>query len=257
MFQLCVLGSGSGGNCIVLNTGRTCLLIDVGFGWRTLKRRLKASGIQLPQVDAALITHGHSDHVSGIHSIVKDQNPVIFLNEGTREEVAELQELPRGELFSSRPFTIGDIEVQPFPVSHDSLDPVGFRLTTQGITGAVATDLGEIDLVSERRLQGCDWLVIESNHDLELLKAGSYPWFLKQRLLSNNGHLSNCSLSKFLAGAFDGRADHLFLAHLSRTNNHPEIAVEFATRALQSRPSPSNTCVHLTDQDKPSIVLEL
>jgi phosphoribosyl 1,2-cyclic phosphodiesterase len=139
---------------------------------------------------------------------------------------------------------------------------VGFRFEANGIQGALATDLGEISPDVSARLRCCDWLILESNHDENLLRLGPYPWPLKQRLLSRVGHLSNHSLARFLTGDFDGNAGHLFLAHLSRQNNDPQLAFDTARRALDNRPQTNGDAqdhwtLHLTEQTKPSIVLEL
>ena len=183
------------------------------------------------------------------------------MNQGTRREGAGLEEVPEWEeLKCRRPVQIGDIVVEAFPVSHDASEPVGFRISCDGKIGSVVTDLGEITPWVKSKLEDCDWLVLESNHDENLLKIGPYPWRLKQRVLGRLGHLSNRSVAEFIRDDFDGSAAHIFLAHLSRQNNNPEIALKSASRALQDRPRRGlfESCqVHLTFQSRPSNVIHL
>lgn len=237
------------------------MLVDAGFGIRSLRRRCSEAGIELGDLDAILVTHGHCDHVSGIPGLVRNCRPVVFLNQGTREEVRELRCLDRCEVFESGSgFTVGDMSVQSFRVPHDAAETVGFRIEANGITGLVATDLGELTPTVIDNTQRLNWLVMESNHDEELLKMGPYPWALKRRVLGSEGHLSNRALGEFLTHVYDGGADHLFLAHLSRQNNDPELALATAVAAVEHRhplASGRDLAVHLTHQGKASILIDL
>jgi phosphoribosyl 1,2-cyclic phosphodiesterase len=258
--EITVLGSGSGGNCTCIATENTCVLIDLGFGWRSLNRRLQEAGFQDRKIDAVLFTHGHSDHTKGIASFRSHSTAPLFVNEGTQAEVRGLEEVNGQENFcSDAPFIIGDLEIAAFPVSHDAAEPVGFRISAEGIDGALATDLGELNDQVATQLRGCEWLILESNHDEQMLKIGPYPWDVKQRVLSRLGHLSNQDLSGFLTGDFDGQASHILLAHLSRQNNDPDVALEHASRALSHRfpESAQNHQLHLTYQNRPSAVVTL
>lgn len=258
--KISVLGSGSAGNCTFVATHRTAVLVDQGFGPRSLQRRLKDAGLAGRRIDAILLTHGHSDHTRGASALAERMEIPVFMNEGTRAEVPELGQIDRWERFESgKPFTVGDITVEAFDISHDAAQPVGFRFSAEGFLGALATDLGELCPKVAAMTARCDWLVLESNHDEEMLKIGPYPWALKQRVLGRNGHLSNTALARFLRGSFDGYARHIFLAHLSRENNHPEIALKSASGALfRRRFALLESCsLHLTDQVKPTIVLNL
>lgn len=234
--------------------------MDLGFGMRSLRRRLKEAGLSNQRIDAVLVTHGHSDHTSGVGALARRCRIPVFMNEGTRSETESLREIDRWERFDpGRSFSIGDLDVEPFSTSHDSAQPVGFRFRAEGVQGVLATDLGEIDPGARACFEGSDWLILESNHDEHLLKIGPYPWPLKQRVLGRRGHLSNSAVARFLEQDFDGRARAIFLAHLSRQNNDPEIALDSARRALlRRRNSLFESCrLHLTHQSKPSIVLEL
>lgn len=127
----------------------------------------------------------------------------------------------------------------PFPVPHDSVDPLAFSIEKDGVKIAIVLDLGYISNLVVERLKGCDAVILESNHDISLLKIGPYPWALKQRVMSRKGHLSNDSVAEYLAGGFDGTARHVILAHMSKNNNHPDIALLSAQKALESRPGPA------------------
>ncbi|HLV00790.1 MAG TPA: MBL fold metallo-hydrolase [Acidobacteriota bacterium] len=259
--KVSVLGSGSAGNCCYIASEKTAILVDAGFGIRSLQRRFKEAGLPLRQPDAILITHGHHDHVSGIPSLTKRWDVPIFINKGSRREASGLEAIPENRLVDFRSgFSIGDLDISAFAISHDANQPVGFRISCKNITGVVATDLGEITDDLKKHLEGCDWLVIESNHDEEMVKVGPYPWEVKRRVLSSKGHLSNRALARFFARDFDGRAHHIFLAHLSQNNNLPDLARSVASQALQDRLPLFRTLaaeVHLTHQSKASIVITL
>jgi len=167
--KVSVLGSGSSGNCTYIATEKSCVLVDLGFGWRSLKRRLEEAELQSERIDAVLLTHGHSDHVSGIPAFLSRRQVPIFMNEGTREEVSGLQSIDRWESFrSNSPFYVGDLQIEAFSVSHDAAEPVGFRFSAQGICGALVTDLGEFTPTVVENLSRCDWFVVESNHDEQM-----------------------------------------------------------------------------------------
>lgn len=256
--KLTILGSGSSGNCTYLSTGKTTLLIDAGFGIRSLRRRLQQAGLKASKVDGILVTHAHGDHIGGLRSLRREISAPIYCSSGTQDECRELlDDWPVEQFKIGKEFLIGNVSITSFSVSHDAQDAVGFHFKAEGIRGAAVIDTGEISPCMDSFLKGCDWLILESNHDEDLLRLGPYPWDLKRRVLSRYGHLSNQALADFLAHRYDGSAEHLFLAHLSRQNNRPDIALEAASRALSRqltlfRPAPH---IHLTHQTEPSIVL--
>ncbi len=245
------------------------VLTDLGFGKRSLERRLHAANLAQERIGAIFLTHAHFDHISGVSAFAAENKIPVFATPGTLHELPDAKALPKVEpLGAGCTVTLGDLNVTAFAISHDAAEPVGFRFRAQGVSGALATDLGQMTPEVAACLAGCDWLILESNHDENLVRLGPYPWALKQRLLSPVGHLSNRALAEFLGHGFDAQARHIFLAHLSRNNNTPALALETARAALDkrfggrwwdpARPSQNGSpCLHLTDQVKPSIVLSL
>jgi phosphoribosyl 1,2-cyclic phosphodiesterase len=251
-----VLASGSRGNCALLATSATRILVDAGLSGRETFKRLRAladradgrsadrSDLRVDDISAILITHEHSDHVAGLQRLATKLNVPVFLtapthhawNRAVRDAEGAIPELPKSEHFSAgRGFRIGDIEVMPFTIPHDAIDPVGFTFRAEGVKIGFATDLGYMPASVRDHLRGCSILVMESNHDVEMLRSGPYPWSVKQRVMSRVGHLSNQALAEFFSSDYDGGAEYLVLAHLSEQNNHPEIARAAAEQALGGR----------------------
>jgi phosphoribosyl 1,2-cyclic phosphodiesterase len=255
-----VLASGSRGNCALIATSSTRILVDAGLSGRETFKRLRALGERVEEISAILITHEHSDHIAGLYRLAIKLNVPVFITAPThqawkraaREAMCGSQrgatksllkndgdaapELPKPEHFSAgRGFRVGDIEVMPFTIPHDAIDPVGFTFRAEGVKIGFATDLGYMPVNVRSHLRGCNMLVMESNHDVEKLRSGPYPWSVKQRVMSRVGHLSNDALAEFLSSDYDGVAEYLVLAHLSEQNNHPEIARASAEHALGGR----------------------
>jgi phosphoribosyl 1,2-cyclic phosphodiesterase len=253
--RVCVLGSGSRGNCTLVSTERTRVLVDAGFSKRETFRRLAEVGERTEGFDALVISHEHSDHINGLRGLALALKIPVYISAATREIIRWDPRLNAFEEFSAgSKFSIGDIEILPFSVPHDAVDPVAFRIEAQGIRVGIVTDLGYIPEVVKQRVHGCHCLVFESNHDLEMLKVGPYPWHVKQRVMSRHGHLSNKATADFLGGDFDGAAQVLVLAHLSENNNHPEIARMSAEQALTSRNGRGRPQLHLASQTEPTSI---
>jgi phosphoribosyl 1,2-cyclic phosphodiesterase len=246
-FRISILASGSSGNCTLLETERTTLLIDAGFGRKEMQRRFEALGRARPErVDGILISHEHTDHSSGLGQMQREWKCPAYLTEPTHREILKMladgagKKIERVEYIrAGERFEIGDIEITPFAIPHDAADPVGYCFRANGIKVAIVTDLGYLPELVKHHLREADFLILESNHDLDMLKVGPYPWYIKQRVMSRTGHLSNTIVSEFLADAevFDARAQHLVLAHLSEQNNTPDVARISAEEALGRRPA--------------------
>ena len=258
--SLSLLASGSRANCALVASSTTRILIDAGLSCRETFKRLRALGEKPEQLSAILITHEHADHIAGLQRLACKLNVPVFLTESThrewgramRDEEGKIPELPRLERFASGSgFQVGDIEVKPFTIPHDAADPVGFTFRTEGVKIGFATDLGYMPVSVRNHLRGCSVLVMESNHDVEMLRSGPYPWSVKQRVMSRVGHLSNDSLAEFFSSDYDGGAEYLILAHLSEQNNHPEIARAAAEQALGARPGLWHNHVLLASQTEP------
>ena len=217
--------------------------------------RLAKIGESADSLDAVVISHEHTDHIGGLPVLAVKGKLPIYISRPTRDAVSWDARIERFEYFAaSVKFTIGDIEVTPFSIPHDAVDPVAFTFDAQGIRISLVTDLGYVPEVVKQRVKGCHCLIFESNHDLEMLKVGPYPWSVKQRVMSRHGHLSNDATADFLTEDFDGTAQVLVLAHLSETNNHPEIARLTAEQALAQRTRGERAELHLASQTAPTLV---
>jgi phosphoribosyl 1,2-cyclic phosphodiesterase len=239
-----VLASGSRGNSAIVQSSTTWILVDAGISCRETFKRMRAAGHDPHSLSAILITHEHSDHVYGLLVLAKKLKIPVFMTGATHQAWARMMrdddgvrpELARLEVFSSgKSFLVGDITVAPFTIPHDAADPVGFTFRAEGVKVGIATDLGYMPPSVCDHLRGCDVLVIEANHDLEMLRGGPYPWSVKQRVMSRVGHLSNDALAEYLVTNYDGGASYLVLAHISEQNNHPELARKAAELALSGR----------------------
>ncbi|MGH9603486.1 MAG: MBL fold metallo-hydrolase [Terriglobales bacterium] len=257
--RVTLLASGSRGNCAVLSSSTTRLLLDAGLSCRETLKRMKAAGEDPEGLDGILISHEHYDHVAGLPVLARKLKVPVYMTAAThaawwkqyrtaREDAARLERL---ECFASgRSFQVGDIQVTPFTIPHDAADPVGFTFRVEGTKLGFVTDLGYMPSNVRHHLKGCDGLVVESNHDVEMLRAGPYPWPVKQRVMSRVGHLSNEALAEFFSGDYDGGAAFLVLAHLSEQNNHPEIARGAAEQALGPRRNLLSNRLLLAGQDQ-------
>ena len=258
--RLIVLGSGSSGNAVYLESGETSVLVDAGLSARETARRMVESGVDPARLTALVVTHEHADHVKGVHVLSKTASIPVYISNATRNECRWPREgagICWGEaITSSEPFQIGEFDFHPFTIPHDGVDTFAFTVKSTGIKIGIVTDLGYITQLVAERLRGSDLVVIESNHDRDMLKVGPYPWPLKQRIASNTGHLSNDETARWLREDFDGRAENIVLAHLSRQCNHPELARLSALQALSSRGpgffDDAERRVHVAYHDRPT-----
>lgn len=220
------LGSGSRGNALLVQAGKTSVLIDCGFGPRETKARMQRLGVEAEFLNAILLTHEHSDHVSGVIGFARRHGVTVWMTAGTLAALgSESGEGARIEVFDSHTaFEIADLQVAPFPVPHDAREPVQFTLSDGRYRLGHLTDAGCTTPHIERMLSGCHALVLECNHDAALLEAGSYPRALKRRIAGRFGHLENDAAGALLAALDRSRLKHVVAAHLSQSNNAPDLA---------------------------------
>lgn len=228
-----MLASSSSGNSTFIRTEKTRILVDAGLAKRDILARLAAIDEDAEKLDAILVTHEHSDHVSGLVTLARHVNIPIFMTRLTAPAIPWGEYTPKLDCFQAgTTFTVGDIEVDSFTIPHDAIDPVGFCFRSQGVKVGLVTDLGYVTDSIKIHLRRSHLLVLESNHDLEMLKVGPYPWSVKQRVMGRKGHLSNEVVGDFIRRDLDSSIDTLVLGHLSEHNNHPEIVRNLANRAL-------------------------
>jgi len=253
-----VLASGSSGNAALLATEKTRILVDAGLSMRELRKRLASIGETLESIDAIIVTHEHSDHVSGLPVLAraKGLRAVIYMTRLTAPAIEWGETAPvRLESFQAgAAFQVGDIEVQSFGIPHDAIDPVGYCFEAEGVRVGIATDLGYVPESIKFHLRRTNVLLLEANHDLDMLKVGPYPWSVKQRVMSRVGHLSNLHMSDYLTQDLDTCTANLILGHLSEQNNHPAIVQMVATDALEQRGL--QTRLSIAAQQTPSEVFQ-
>lgn len=257
--KLTILGSGSSGNCAYVETAETRLLVDAGFSARQIRERLATIGRVPESLTAILITHEHSDHICGLAGIAAKLGIPVYCNRATQDEIIRLLEVPLDfRLFASgASFEVGDIGVDTFSIPHDAQDPVGFLLRTGVGSIGFATDLGHFTRLVGERVRHANVLVLESNHDVRMLQECTRrPWSLKQRILSRHGHLSNESAAEAVEQIMTAEMRHLYLGHLSRECNKPELAFRAVHASLQ-KIGASHCRLELTSQSVPCPTLDL
>jgi phosphoribosyl 1,2-cyclic phosphodiesterase len=241
------LGSGSRGNGLLVQQGRTTLLVDCGFGLREVRERLERLGLAPQELTAVVVTHEHGDHLGGVVRLAGKYALPVYLTHGTWTEASRtsIGQVDVRVFDSHVAFPLGDLEVSPFPVPHDAREPVQFVFSDGTRRLGLLTDTGCITTHVVRMLSGCDALVLECNHDPDLLEAGAYPIALKRRIAGDYGHLSNADAARLLAETERGRLQHVVAAHLSEQNNRPELARTALSDALGCEQS----WIGVADQD--------
>jgi len=229
-----VLRSGSAGNAILVEAGSIRFLIDAGLPAEAILRELDEDRSPSP-LAAILLTHEHDDHLKGAAGLARATGATVLVNEPTaRASAAQLAGADLEVFRTDRPFRVGPVEVTPFPLPHDAAEPVGFALSCDGARVAVACDLGEVTDALLEHAREADLLVIEANYDLRLMAVSAYPWFLKNRIVGVQGHLSNDGAARAAIGAASGRAQTVHLVHLSETNNLAPLARDTVRAALDA-----------------------
>jgi phosphoribosyl 1,2-cyclic phosphodiesterase len=256
MKGFCPLASGSKGNCIYIGTGATKILLDAGISAKIAKERLEQMGVSLDEIDAILISHEHSDHIKGLPGLACKAGIPVFANGDTAKEIYSLlQEAPKFKIFSTgESFEFGDMEIHPFSVQHDAIDPVAFTIKIGKLKLGFCTDLGFATTLVASHLQECDYLYVEANHEPSMVHASARPLIYKQRVLSRQGHLSNEACGKLLAQVFHPGLKHAHLAHLSSECNAPEVAVKVVQAHLEEKGF--SLPLSIAHQDKISQLIE-
>lgn len=234
--QVCVLGSGSKGNCTYIGAPDCRILLDAGLSGRAVETRLAQIGVEIASIDGICVSHEHSDHTAGIAILHKRYGIPVYANSGTIEGMSrneKLAALPWRIFSTGMRFALGSFDIEPFSVSHDAMDPVGFIIEYGDVRVGVLTDIGIVTQLIRERLRGCDAVVLESNHDDYLLQEAPRPWHLKQRIRGRQGHLSNQSAMEMVTSIADERLQHVFLAHLSEDCNRPDLALEAVRDGLK------------------------
>jgi phosphoribosyl 1,2-cyclic phosphodiesterase len=256
--KICVLASGSRGNCTLVASPSARILVDAGLSGRRTVECLARLGIGIGEIDAIVIGHEHSDHVRGLPALAGRHRRPVYLNRETAEAAAgHLPERAEVKIFTNgQSWEIGDLSILPFSVFHDSRDPVGFVIGWRGREVTIATDLGTPTRLVRQRLKNARVAILEANHDPDLLLNGTRPWRLKQRVNSSRGHLSNQAAADLLAAETGPNLTDVFLAHISLDCNRPEQARRTVLAALK-RTGREHVRVRLTYQDRISEVVEI
>lgn len=234
--QAHVLASGSTGNATLLQFDKTNLLVDAGISARRIKNSLADLRVNVEDIDGVLITHEHRDHVAGLPTLIKKYRLPVYARPAAWDAMYCRDVLPEECRFSlNESLDIGNVKIEPFSISHDAADPVGFSLYSGSVKCSMATDFGFATDTVKNALKESDVIVLESNHDIDMLRTGTYPWYLKRRIMSNRGHLSNMDAGWLLARLDKKARSKVFLAHLSQQNNRPELAEATVSSILQEQ----------------------
>lgn len=234
--NICTFASGSRGNCALVWHKNTYVLIDAGISMRRIVNSLKKLGIEPAQLSSVLVTHEHSDHINGLPMLRKHFSVPIYASGGTARAIERKGVLPEGYISvfeTGRAFCLGELEINSFETPHDTAESVGFTLSSENRKLAFTTDLGHVTSEVMRAVMGANTVVLESNHDIDMLKAGTYPYMIKARILGNRGHLSNDVGGKFASRLVAGGTERIMLAHLSRDNNTPKLAFSTVEERLR------------------------
>lgn len=259
--RICSLGSGSKGNCIYIECEGHSIVIDNGLSCKELSNRMNDVGLQMEKIDSILITHEHSDHIKGVGVLSRTTNAIVYAHpecyNAFSAKVGDINYAGNNNNYENG-FDIGTIHIKPFRTPHDAVYSVGYRIEGEGKIITLATDLGVVNDAIFKNLSGVDLAILESNHDIEMLKQGDYPELLKRRILSNHGHLANVEASSVISKLALLNTKAFWLAHLSEDNNIPSLAFNEAHEALHKVGVSAKDCkLSVLEQYKPSKILEI
>lgn len=247
--RLCSIASGSSGNCIYVGSETTHILIDDGISAKRTAEGLESLGIKPSELDGVLVTHEHIDHTQGLGVLLRKYGIPVYATKGTIDGIVNTSSLGKldRELFceieADKKFFIRDLCINPMHISHDAADPVAYRVMYEGKKAAVLTDLGTYNDYTVDCLKGSDVILAEANHDVRMLQVGPYPYYLKKRILSDRGHLSNENSGRLLSSLLHDDLKAIILGHLSKENNLPELAYETVRLEIEA----SDNCYHGND----------
>ena len=261
MFTFCSLFSGSSGNCSIIQSENTKILIDIGESTKKIVTALEQLNIKPEEIDAILITHEHSDHTKGLNTFSNKYKTPIYINKETY--TALINKNPNISLtniyhFNYKKFNINDLEILPFSIPHDAANPCGFNIFKDGKKISIATDIGHITNDVLTYLEKSSFLLLEANYDSEVLKCSSYPYTLKQRIAGPLGHLSNTSAGKTISYLYNLGLSNVMLGHLSKENNFPELAYKTVVEELMNNQiNENNIKLSVAYRDKPSNIIDI
>jgi len=260
--SFCTIASGSSGNSAFISSGSHKILIDAGLSGRAIEAGLKSVGVNPCELTAIFVTHEHNDHIKGAGIMSRRYHLPIYMTAGTSAQAKQMGKIAPGNLRLLRcdvPVMLDGLTITPFSVQHDANEPVGFCFETDVHKISITTDLGEATDEVCAYLENSDIILIESNHDVQMLKNGPYPFVLQQRILSNYGHLSNVACGELLANVISARTKHVFLAHLSQDNNHPVTAYETVKNILTADGicAQSDIGLQVANRSRPSQLIHL
>lgn len=260
------IASGSSGNCIYVGSEHSHILVDAGISNKRVEQGLNMLGLQGSELDGVVITHEHSDHIKGLGVLARKHHVPIYGTRETLEAVAantSLGEYPKELLHPVLPdadFQIGDLTLEPFSIHHDAANPVAYRVSNEGHCVAVATDMGHFDQYIIDHLSGLDALLLEANHDVNMLETGPYPYYLKRRILGDHGHLSNENAGRLLNHILHDRLKHILLGHLSKENNYAALAYETVRCEIDQGDTPykaKDFPIEVAKRDEMSQIIDL
>lgn len=265
MLRFCALASGSSGNALAVSDGKTRLLIDAGLTGKKIEEGLKTLHLSGEDLAGILVTHEHRDHIQSVGVLSRRFKIPVYMSEGTCREAMEQGLLGKISPENCKTFRagsaleIGTMKIDSFPTPHDACEPVGYTITADDVTITIATDLGCVTSQVERKAREADLLLLETNHDVTMLKNGSYPYTLKQRILSDTGHLSNDAAKELAVHACRAKTKTVLLGHLSKENNRPELAHKTVKQALLENDilPGRDVSLHLTYRDRPTGVFKV
>jgi len=263
--RLSSIASGSSGNSVYVGTDRTHILVDAGISAKRIEEGLNRLGLTGSDLSAVVLTHEHSDHVKGLDVLARKYGFPVYATEGTLSALKDMDSLKNypGDLLNivceGEKFLVGDMEINPFHIDHDAAEPVAYRISAQNKTTAVATDMGHFTEDTVRNLSGLDVVFLESNHDIRMLETGPYPYYLKRRILSDKGHLSNDDAGKLICRILHDHLKSIILGHLSKENNFPDLAYETIRCEISTDScpyQPDDFKIEVAKRDQMSSVIE-